>query len=81
MSNEVYFEGYVVLNNDRGIKPIEVYQDGEHVSVWIDEIYADDIDSKEYLEDEYGADFYLTFSNARYDVNRLSIEDVWPELA
>jgi len=71
VSNELRFDGYIVENNGRGIRPLEVRFDGRYYSAWIGGNLADDIpgdgleDFLAYLSDEFGNEFIFELSDWR----------------
>lgn len=69
--SEVRFDGYIVENANRGVRPIEIRYDGRYYSAWIGGNLADDIPSENledflaYLSDEYGNEFIFEMSDYR----------------
>jgi hypothetical protein len=75
--SDLFFEGYVELAYEQGVKIIEVRRDGEHVNVWVDGNMADDVETFSDLISQYGCLFYETL--AHYKAGRsVSYDLVWP---
>jgi hypothetical protein len=75
---KAYWEGYIELNNDRGLERIEIYSDPPFVDIYVNDELADDVEDKAYFADEYGSRFYKTLEDYKAD-NWLSIDEVWPQ--
>jgi uncharacterized protein (DUF427 family) len=66
------------MNHDEGIKSVSIKQDEEYVNVWVDGDLCDDVSTREEFREGYGSQFYLTFDDARKDIEMYTIEEVWP---
>jgi uncharacterized protein (DUF427 family) len=72
------FEGYLVMNHGEGIKRVSIKQDEQYVNAWVDGDLCDDVATSKEFAENYGREFYLTFDDARKDVDMHTIEEVWP---
>lgn len=77
MASKVLFNGYIDMGVD-GIIPIEIQRDGEYTDVFINNDVADDVDSREYLESNYGDTLYRSLDDFRSG-NKVMVSEVWED--
>jgi hypothetical protein len=75
--------GYVELNNEEGISTVEFRRDeydGKiYVNVWVDGDLADQIESLEDFEHDYGKNLYLTLRDYRNYIS-ISAAHIWRQI-